>query len=33
MANKILNDDMRITVQALVSNVHYTCTTTFETFN
>ena len=33
MANEILNDDMKITVQALVPNVHYTCTVTFETFS
>lgn len=33
MANKILNDDMKITVQALVPNVYYTCTATFEAFN
>ena len=33
MANKILNDDMKITVQALVPNVYYTCTVTFETFS
>lgn len=28
MANEILNDDMKITVQALVPNVYYTCTVT-----
>ena len=33
MANEILNDDMKITVQALVPNVHYTCPVTFETFS
>ncbi len=33
MANEILNDDMKITVQALVPNVYYTCTATFEAFN
>lgn len=33
MANEILNDDMKITVQALVPNVYYTCTVTFETFS
>lgn len=32
MKNEILNDDMKITVQALVPNVYYTCTVTFETF-
>ena len=32
MANEILNDDMKITVQALVTNVHYTCPITFEVF-
>ena len=33
MANEILNDDMKITVQALVTNVHYTCPITFEVFS
>ena len=33
MANTILNDDTKITVQALVINICYTCPITFETFN
>ena len=33
MANEILNDDMKITVQALVTNVHYTCPIRFEVFS
>lgn len=33
MANTILNDDTKITVQALVPIVCYTCPVTFETFS
>ena len=33
MTDKILNDDTKITVQALVPFVYYTCPVTFETFS
>ena len=33
MAELILTDDTKVTVQALVINVHYTCPVTFETFS
>lgn len=33
MAEQILTDDTKITVQALVINICYTCPITFETFN
>lgn len=33
MAEQILTDDMRIKVQSIVPNVHYTCPITFETFS